>query len=171
MQNDRFNEVIEATLDNAKRVLTRKSEGYSTEEDRLHNFRTGAALNGIPMEQVCWGMATKHIISIRDMVMSGETYDADIWDEKLGDAINYLALLKAITAEASTPSDESLADLREKLTGSRHPSEAPAEIHITHDGGTFPRNQNAYSIGIEAAAMTDRQRDIDSIKRVADKTK
>lgn len=171
MQNDQFNEVIEATLDNAKRMLTRKSEGYSTEEDRLHNFRTGAALNGITMEQVCWGMATKHIISIRDMVMSGETYDADIWDEKLGDAINYLAILKAITAEASTPSDEALADLREKLTGSRHPSEAPAEITITHDGGTFPRYQNAYSHGIEAAAMTDRQRDINAIKRVADKTK
>lgn len=171
MQSDEFNDIIDETLEAARETLTRKSEGYSTEEDRLHNFRTGAALNGIPMEQVCWGMATKHIISIRDMVMSGETYDADIWDEKLGDAINYLALLKAITAEASTPSDESLADLREKLTGSRHPSEAPAEIHITHDGGTFPRNQNAYSIGIEAAAMTDRQRDIDSIKRVADKTK
>ena len=171
MQNDRFNDVIEATLDNAKRVLTRKSEGYSTEEDRLHNFRTGAALNGITMEQVCWGMATKHIISIRDMVMSGETYDADIWDEKLGDAINYLALLKAITVERKSPSDESLADLREKLTGSRHPSEASAEIHITHNGEILTRNQNAYSHGIEAAAMTDRQRDINAIKRVADKTK
>lgn len=170
MQNDQFNEVIEATLDNAKRVLTRKSEGYSTEEDRLHNFRTGAALNGITMEQVCWGMATKHIISIRDMVMSGETYDADIWDEKLGDAINYLALLKAITAEASTPSDESLADLREKLTGSRHPSEAPAQITITHSGDVYARNQNAYSIGVEAA-MTNQQRDLESVKRVADKLK
>ena len=170
MQNDQFNDLIETTLDNAKRTLTRKSEGYSTEEDRLHNFRTGAALNGITMEQVCWGMATKHIISIRDMVMSGETYDADIWDEKLGDAINYLALLKAITAEASTPSDESLANLREKLTGSRYPSEAPAEIHITHDGGTYVNNQNAYSIGVETA-MTNRQRDLAAIKRVADKTK
>ena len=115
-------------------------------------------------------MATKHIISIRDMVMSGETYDADIWDEKLGDAINYLALLKAITAEASTPSDESLADLREKLTGSRHPSEAPAQITITHSGDVYERNQNAYSHGIEAA-MTNQQRDLESIKRVADRQK
>ena len=170
MQNDRFNEVIETTLDNAKRVLTRKSEGYSTEEDRLHNFRTGAALNGTTMEQVCWGMATKHIISIRDMVMSGETYDADIWDEKLGDAINYLALLKAITAEASTPSDESLTGLREKLTGSPYPSGPSPHLHITRDGDILTRNQNAYSHGIEPA-MTDQQRDIQAIKRVADKTK
>lgn len=170
MQNDQFNDLITTTLDNAKQMLTRKSEGYSTEEDRLHNFRTGAALNGVTMEQVCWGMATKHIISIRDMVMSGETYDADIWDEKLGDAINYLAILKAITVEKKSPSDESLADLREKLTGSRHPSEAPAEITITHSGDILTRNQNAYSTGIEAA-MTNQQRDLESIKRVADRQK
>lgn len=168
MQNDRFNDLIETTLDNAKRTLTRKSEGYSTEEDRLHNFRTGAALNGITMEQVCWGMATKHIISIRDMVMSGEAYDADIWDEKLGDAINYLALLKAITAESSSPSDESLIDLREKLTGSPYPSGPSPHLHITHGGDILTRNQNSYSRGIE---HTQQQRDLDSIKRVADKNK
>lgn len=170
MQNDQFNDVIETTLDQAKRMLTRKSEGYSTEEDRLHNFRTGAALNGITMEQVCWGMATKHIISIRDMVMSGETYRADIWDEKLGDAINYLAILKAITVESSSPSDESLMSLREKLTGSRYPSETPVEIAVTKDGGTFVNNQNAYSIGVETG-LTNQQRDLESIKRVADKLK
>ena len=170
MQNDQFNDLIETTLDNAKRTLTRKSEGYSTEEDRLHNFRTGAALNGITMEQVCWGMATKHIISIRDMVMSGETYDADIWDEKLGDAINYLAILKAITAEASTPSDESLADLREKLTGSPYPSGPSPHLHITRSGDTYVNDQNAYSIGVETA-MANKLRDLESVKRVADKLK
>lgn len=170
MKNEAFNEVIDEILTHSRDVLIRKGEVYATDEDRLHSFRTGAALNGLTMEQVCWGMATKHIVSIRDMVMSGETYDADIWDEKLGDAINYLALLKAITVEKKSPSDETLADLREKLTGSRHPSEASAQITITHSGDVYERNQNAYSHGIEAA-MTDRQRDLDSIKRVADKNK
>lgn len=159
MKNEVFNEVIDEILTSSRDVLTRKSEGYSTDEDRLHNFRTGAALNGITMEQVCWGMATKHIISIRDMVMSGETYDVDIWDEKLGDAINYLALLKAITVEVSTLSDKS-----------RHPSEAPSETTITHSGDILTRNPNAYSTGIEATT-TNRQRDLETIKRVADKLK
>lgn len=168
MKNEAFNEAIDEILTNSRDMLIRKSEGYSTDEDRLHNFRTGAALNGLTMEQVCWGMATKHIVSIRDMVMSGETYDADIWDEKLGDAINYLAILKAITVEKKSPSDESLADLREKLTGSRHPSEESAQITITRDGDAFLTNQNAFSTGIE---YTQRQRDLDSIKRVADKNK
>lgn len=170
MKNEAFDEAIDKILTSARDMLIRKGEGYSTDEDRLHNFRIAAALNDSTMEQALWGMLTKHIVSIRDMVMSGETYDTDIWDEKLGDAINYLALLKAITVEKTSPSDDTLADLREKLTGSRHPSEAPAEITITHSGDVYARNQNAYSVGIEAA-MTDRQRDINAIKRVADKTK
>lgn len=168
MDNQQFSEIIRGTLSGASKMLTRKSEGYSTKEDRLHNFRTAAALNDSTMEQALWGMLTKHIVSLRDMVMSGETYDSDIWDEKLGDAINYLAILKAITAENPSPSDKSLMDLREKLTGSQHPSETPAEITITHSGDILTRNQNAYSHGIETAT-TNQQRDIDSIKRVADK--
>lgn len=170
MQSDKFNDIIDETLEAARETLTRKSEGYSTEEDRLHNFRTGAALNGITMEQVCWGMATKHIISIRDMVMSCETYTSDIWDEKIGDAINYLALLKAITAESSPSSNDSLAALREKLTGSRHPSDEVVEVTVTHSGDTFVKDQNAYSIGVETP-MSAKQRDLESIKRVADKLK
>lgn len=168
MKNEAFNEVIDEILTHSRDVLIRKNEGYSTDEDRLHSFRTAAALNDSTMEQALWGMLTKHIISIRDMVMSGEAYDADIWDEKLGDAINYLALLKAITVEKKSPSDESLADLREKLTGSRHPSEASAQVTITRDGDAFLTNQNAFSTGIE---YSQRQRDLDSIKRVADKNK
>ena len=130
------------------------------------------------MEQSLWGMLTKHIVSIRDMVQSGESYSHDIWDEKLGDAINYLAILKAITVDkdekeerdARDASNESLMDLREKLTGSRYPSRASAEITVTKDGSTFVNNQNAYSLGVEVG-MTNQQRDLESVKRVADKLK
>lgn len=159
MRNDQFNDIIDETLDKARAMLTRKSSGYSTEEDRLHNFRTGAALNGVTMEQVCWGMATKHIISIRDMVMSGEKHPEELWDEKIGDAINYLAILKAITQKDIAASDKALVGLREKLMGS-DPFRA--------DGDTLTRNQNAYSHGIEVP-MTPQQKDIAAIKRVADK--
>ena len=152
MYHHQFESIIDKTLDAARDMLTRKSKGYSNEDDRLHNFRTGAALNGVTMEQVCWGMATKHIISIRDMVMSGESYSAEVWDEKLGDAINYLAILKAITVETNddknVESTESLAKLRENLVGD------------------IP---NKYSLGIEAGPRAQMQRDLESIKRVADK--
>ena len=159
MENEQFNDIIKSTLGDAKRMLTRKSEGYSTAEDRLHNFRTGAALNGVTMEQVCWGMATKHIISISDMVMSGDTYDSDIWDEKLGDAINYLAILKAITVAHESDSDKVLTDLREKLTGM---NDMTVGVELQHAS-------TADTTSYLTPPQTDQQRDIESIKRVADK--
>lgn len=153
MKDSKFNAVIDDTLNAAREMLTRKSSGYSTGEDRLKNFRTGAALNNLTMEQVCWGMATKHIVSIRDMVMSGATYSAEVWDEKLGDAINYLAILKAITVETD-PQTKVLEDLRDNLVGSDF----------------LERNQHVYSSEV-SPPMTQQQRDIASIKRVADKNK
>lgn len=152
MRNEQFNDIIDETLDNARAMLTRKSSGYSTEDDRLHNFRTGAALNGVTMEQVCWGMATKHIISIRDMVMDGEEHPEEVWDEKIGDAINYLAILKAIT-------------LRGKVADNQM---STASDTSTNNEGKPTENQNAYRHGIEVP-MTPQQRDIAAIKRVADK--
>lgn len=168
MRNEQFDEIIDETLDKARAMLTRKSSGYSTEEDRLHNFRTGAALNGVTMEQVCWGMATKHIVSIRDMVMSEEKHPEEVWDEKIGDAINYLAILKAITLRDRAYNNQALLDLREKLTGHRHPSETSAQITVNNDGDILTRNQNVYSQGIETP-LTPQQRDIAAVKRVADK--
>lgn len=150
MHHTQFDNIIASTFERAETTLTLKSAAYSSESDRLHNFRIAAALNDCTMEQALWGMLTKHIVSIRDMVHSNYSFASDVWDEKIGDAINYLALLKVITVEGTSPSDESLMDLREKLTGSRHPSEASAEI--TH-----------------STTSTNQQRDIDSIKRVADK--
>lgn len=144
MEHEQFSQIISETLDKAEKMLTRKSEGYSTADDRLHNFRVASALNGLTMEQVCWGMLTKHIISLRDMVMSDEDYEEDIWDEKLGDAINYLAILKAITLEGTVneraASNKVLANLKESLSGHNH-NTAPSQI----------------------------ESDISSIKRVADK--
>lgn len=167
MKDEQFNASIDYTLTAANNMLTRKSSGYSKQDDRLHNFRVAAALNGCTMEQALWGMLTKHIISIRDMVLSGESYSDDVWDEKVGDAINYLAILKAITVESPSPSDKVLMDLRENLVGSRLPSDARSGITIKNDGDILTRNPNLYSVGVEST-MTPQQRDLESIKRVAD---
>lgn len=150
MRNEQFNDIIDETLDNARAMLTRKSSGYSTEDDRLHNFRTGAALNGVTMEQVCWGMATKHIVSIRDMVMSEEKHPEEVWDEKIGDAINYLAILKAITVENDVNVEQN--PIRNETY---HSLEVPPAVVTT--AGPFSTTAN------------NQQRDIAAIKRVADK--
>lgn len=137
MHHTQFDNIIASTLEKAETTLTRKSAAYSSESDRLHNFRIAAALNDCTMEQALWGMLTKHIVSIRDMVHSNHSFASDVWDEKIGDAINYLALLKVITVESKPTVNKTTVSM-ELL-----PDSAPS--------------------------INPQQRDIDSIKRVADK--
>lgn len=140
MHHTQFDNIIASTFEKAETTLTRKSAAYSSESDRLHNFRTAAALNDSTMEQALWGMLTKHIVSLRDMVQSGRAHSPDLWDEKIGDAINYLALLRAVASETEWTPESDV-------------------------------NRNKIGIGIENTPKynTNQQRDIDSIKRVADK--
>lgn len=172
MDHQKFEDIINEILDAARNTLTRKSEGYSNEDDRLHNFRTGAALNGISMEQVCWGMATKHIVSIRDMVMSGEIYPADIWDEKLGDAINYFALLKAITVEAdddeiviADDEDEAISDDKPVMNIKMPRQSSGTILGVSYSPGED--SQARLTKKIEDDIHAQRKRDLDAIKRVA----
>lgn len=144
MRDQEFNESITNTLGFSQKMLTQKSSGYSTSDDRLHNFRTAAALNDSTMEQALWGMLTKHIVSLRDMVKTGHAYSTDIWDEKIGDAINYLAILRAIVSE----------------TG-RKPEPVPNQIGIGIEASTPVTGTTKF--------ITNQQRDIDAIRRVADK--
>jgi hypothetical protein len=82
-------------------VLLKKSEEYATEDDKLHNFKIASALSGETAEQALWGFCIKHLVSISDMVAAGRTkqFTNDQWDEKIGDAINYLILLRAQVLE------------------------------------------------------------------------
>lgn len=85
---------IRITIDKCMRVLKEKAEGYSTDEDVLHNFRVAAGLQGCSVTQALVGMMTKHTVSVYDMVNGGQAYASDKWDEKIGDLINYLLLLR-----------------------------------------------------------------------------
>lgn len=85
---------IRITIDKCMRVLKEKAEGYSTDEDVLHNFRVAAGLQGCSVTQALAGMMTKHTVSVYDMVNSGQSYAPAVWDEKIGDLINYLLLLR-----------------------------------------------------------------------------
>ena len=90
---------IRMTIDKCMRVLKEKAEGYSTDEDVLHNFRVAAGLQGCSVTQALAGMMTKHTVSVYDMINSGQAYAPDIWDEKIGDLMNYLLLLRTAVKE------------------------------------------------------------------------
>ena len=101
MKRDRFQEILEETLEKCKNTLGVKAGEYAT-EDRLHNFKIAAKLqNCLPMTALA-GMMAKHTVSVYDLIQKAETgniVSLELWDEKIGDSINYLILLSAIVRE------------------------------------------------------------------------
>lgn len=98
MTDQQFNIIINNRISSINTILKRKGEEYSTNDDRLHNFKVAARINNSTPEKALWGMATKHLISIIDLI-NGKNHTQNIIDEKIGDMINYLILLEAILKE------------------------------------------------------------------------
>lgn len=96
MRVKEFNELFEQRVDKCRNVLVFKAAEYADERERLHNFKAAGSLNHQGPEKALWGMATKHIISLADMIAKDEDYPQEMWDEKIGDALNYLFLLDAV---------------------------------------------------------------------------
>lgn len=103
MNQQTFDQLVDARCRAIKTLLASKGKEYAR-EDRLHNFkRTAGFLNKTP-ETACWGFAMKHITSIADLIDSIEADGAitaapGLVIEKLGDGINYLILLEALVSE------------------------------------------------------------------------
>lgn len=106
MNPETFEMVFVKQVDTCEKILIEKAREYAT-EDRLHNFKVAAALEGTTPQAALAGMMAKHTVSIYDMCR-GEEDDFTMaqWDEKITDHINYLFLLKAIiyeSLESTTP--------------------------------------------------------------------
>jgi len=99
MNSKEFNLTMDGLLERCKETLQHKAGEYADSRDRLHNFNSAAELIGGTKAQACWGMAVKHVVSVSDMVASGQSYPMPIWDEKLGDMLNYCILLYACVVE------------------------------------------------------------------------
>jgi len=98
MKPQDFKEIVEDTLTQAHNVLGVKAIEYVRNNDAMHNFNVGAKMTGQTREQVLYGMALKHHISISDIredISQGKLPTKVMVDEKFGDAINYLILEKA----------------------------------------------------------------------------
>lgn len=98
MQAEQFNKIIAEQIKRCTDTLITKAKEYAT-DDRLHNFKVASALQGITAEQALAGMMAKHTVSVYDMCHSGEDYSEELWNEKIGDSINYLLLLSALVRE------------------------------------------------------------------------
>ena len=104
MKTDQFNEIVTARVQSIQTVLMNKAKEYSSDTDRLHNFKVAAGLASRPEtpEQALWGMMRKHLVSVIDIIDQtavGKAPSDHMRNEKIGDSINYLILLEALLIE------------------------------------------------------------------------
>ena len=97
-----FEMILQERIRKIKEVLGHKAGEYARGEDRLHNFKRVAEVKRTNAADACIDGFCKHLVSILDMVddhRKGQAWVIPIWEEKIGDAINYLILLEAIIKE------------------------------------------------------------------------
>lgn len=105
MNSDKFNEVVAHRTKKINEILAAKAMEYSREGDRLWNFKRAATGMLCTPEAALLGFMMKHIVSIIDMIdgldknPAQNKEDLALWDEKIGDAINYLVLLEGLIRE------------------------------------------------------------------------
>lgn len=97
---------IAEIMGHCRETLVEKHREYAYDDD-YRNFNAAAGITGQTPEQVLWGYALKHIVSINDMIDrqanhpcskedSSGLIDLDKWREKCGDLMCYMAILYAM---------------------------------------------------------------------------
>lgn len=102
MTQEKFNAFAKNFVKKTTSVLYAKGKSYAlNRNDRLEHFKRAAEYLDTTPQEACLAQATKHFISIRDMVCvnDGTVFSPEQWDEKIGDAINYLVLLRALVID------------------------------------------------------------------------
>jgi hypothetical protein len=99
-----FDKIVEHRVERIIAVLASKGKEYSSETDRLANFKVAAKLASKPEtpEQALWGMMRKHLVSVIDIIdatAQGIVPSDELREEKINDSICYLALLDALLIE------------------------------------------------------------------------
>lgn len=101
MTNAAFNTLVHKRTQKIAQILSHKAKEYAR-GDRLSNFKKAAVAMSCTPEKACAAFWMKHVISINDLVNDierGESVPDTMWQEKIGDAINYLILLEALTVD------------------------------------------------------------------------
>ena len=101
MNKELYQLLITETMKECSNTLTSKANEYTSQDDMFHNFVVAGVLQGQTKEQALRGMMAKHLVSINDMIDDVPKYSREQWQEKIGDAINYLLILSAMVKEGN----------------------------------------------------------------------
>ena len=102
MTPNRFRELHNKLTKHCADTLLKKNEEYSKNGDRLWNFKRAAMMRGVDPEYALMGMKVKHDVSVDDLIedaQKGKLPTEEMLLEKIGDSINYLALLFGLIME------------------------------------------------------------------------
>lgn len=99
MTHENFKKLLEELDGNASETLAEKNARYSSSDDALHNFKSGAEIMGGTPAQACWGYLTKHLTALRDMIQRDDFSNRDDFKEKCQDSLNYIRFIWALGNE------------------------------------------------------------------------
>lgn len=102
MTHENFKKLLEELDGNASETLAEKNARYSSSDDALHNFKSGAEIMGGTPVQACWGYLTKHLTALRDMIQRDDFSNRNDFLEKVQDSMNYLRFIWALGNEAES---------------------------------------------------------------------
>ena len=88
--------ILKKRIEKINAVLQSKADEYASDKSFSYNFERASKINNESPKKALWGMASKHLVSVIDMIESESKFDDDYIDEKIGDMINYLILLEGI---------------------------------------------------------------------------
>ena len=101
MDKETFDKVLAGRIAKCINTLSAKADEYAT-SDRLHNFKVAGEVQGCTPVKALGGMMCKHTVSVYDLINDfdkGKDIPVEMWNEKIGDSINYLLLLDALIQE------------------------------------------------------------------------
>lgn len=106
MNTTELDSLVKSTFAEINRLLVIKGGEYANAEDRLANFKRGAALTGCTPLQVLFIYMSKHYDAVASFVQTSAKGEARPSSEpiegRLDDLINYCLLAKGLIGEVKT---------------------------------------------------------------------
>ena len=102
MNHKEFDKLLQQIITRTVNLLATKSAEYSTDKDKLWNFKQAAEKRHTTPEDALMGMKVKHDVSLDDIVSDlerGKLPSMKILEEKVTDSLNYIILLEALIKE------------------------------------------------------------------------
>jgi len=86
----------------------KKAKEYTPGKDRAENFKNavGISLHDTP-EKVAWEYCVKHLESIRSIIKDKRKVSPELIDEKIGDIIIYMLLIRSMLLDQQQSNEQS----------------------------------------------------------------